>query len=173
MSQNYQYYVEGETEEKIIQVLKTDFQMIIPGKVKKFNVIEKLFVPSHLTPLKQGTVVILVFDTDTDNSSILQKNIEFLKKRSAIKNVICIPQIRNLEEELIRSCNIRNINELLSSKSTSMRDFKKDLCRCNGLSTALMRHGFDINKFWSSEPTGRFSGIQNNSIKIKQESSKP
>lgn len=27
-----QYYVEGEDEEKILSVLKTDLQLIIPGK---------------------------------------------------------------------------------------------------------------------------------------------
>lgn len=166
MAQNYQYYVEGETEEKIIQVLKTVFQVIIPGKVKKFNVVEKLLLPSHLAPLKRGTVVILVFDTDTDDSSILQKNIDFLRKRSAIKSVVCVPQVRNLEEELIRSCSIRNIKELLSSKSNS--DFKNDLCRCHGLPTSLLRHEFGIEKFWSSKPTGSFSDIPNESKKIRQ-----
>lgn len=170
MAQNYQYYVEGETEEKIIQVLKTDFQVIIPGKVKKFNVVEQLFSPSHLMPLKRGTAVILVFDTDTDNSCILQQNIDFLVNSTAIREIICIPQVRNLEEELIRSCNIRNIHELLSSKSTSNRDFKKDVCKCNGLSSALIKHGFDIAKFWASLPTGNFTRIPNDSKKIKQKS---
>ena len=170
MAQNYQYYVEGETEEKIIQVLKTDLQLILPGKVKKFNVIEKLFSPSHLMPLKRGTVVILVFDTDTDNSLLLQRNINFLKRSSAIKSVICIPQVGNLEDELIRSCNIRKIKELLSSKSD--REFKKDVCNCNGLYASLKNHEFDIRKIWSSQPTGNFMTISNDSEKIKQDSSK-
>ncbi|WP_320128178.1 hypothetical protein [uncultured Sphaerochaeta sp.] len=151
MAQNYQYYVEGETEEKIIQVLKTDLQIIIPGKVKKFNVVEELFSPSHLTPLKRGTVAILVFDTDTDDSSIVQRNIKFLNGKSAIKSVFCIPQVKNLEEELIRCCNIRKIKELLSSKAD--RDFKKDVCNCNGLMSSLLKHEFDINKFWSGVRT--------------------
>ena len=34
----YHYFVEGEDEEKLIQVLKTDLRCIIPGKVQKFNV---------------------------------------------------------------------------------------------------------------------------------------
>lgn len=166
MAQNYQYFVEGETEEKIVQVLKTDLQVIIPGKVKKFNVIEKLFALSHIVPLKHGTIVVLVFDTDTENSTILQKNIRFLTSKPAIKKVICIPQVRNLEEELIRSCSIRKIKELLSSKSDS--EFKKDICSCNGLHVSLEKHGFDMGKFWSSTPTGCFSEFPNDSEKIKQ-----
>lgn len=52
--------MEGETEEKIIQVLKTDLQLIIPGKVKRFNVVEKLFSPSHLAPSNQQQFHFLV-----------------------------------------------------------------------------------------------------------------
>jgi len=125
-----------------------------------------LFSPAHLAPLKRGTIVILVIDTDTDDSSFFQRNISFLKRRSAVKDVFCIPQVANLEEELIRSCSIRSIKELLSSKSNS--DFKNDLCSCHGLPASLLRHDFDITKFWSSKPTGKFSAIPNDSDKIKR-----
>lgn len=37
----YQYFVEGEDEEKLVKVLKTDMQLIAPGKVSCFNVVEK------------------------------------------------------------------------------------------------------------------------------------
>ena len=33
MGKYYQYYVEGQDEEKIIQVLKTELRLIEPGKV--------------------------------------------------------------------------------------------------------------------------------------------
>lgn len=39
-SKYYHYFVEGEDEEKLIQVLKTDLRLIVPGKVQKFNVVE-------------------------------------------------------------------------------------------------------------------------------------
>lgn len=44
MRQNryYHYYVEGEDDRKVVNTLKTDMQKIIPGKVEKFNVVEKL-----------------------------------------------------------------------------------------------------------------------------------
>jgi len=33
----YHYFVEGESEEKIVNILKTELQWIVPGKVQKFN----------------------------------------------------------------------------------------------------------------------------------------
>ena len=39
MGKNYQYYVEGEDEEKIVKVLKTELRLIEPGKIEKFNVL--------------------------------------------------------------------------------------------------------------------------------------
>ncbi len=37
----YHYFVEGEDEEKILKVLKTDLRLIEPGKIQKFNVVDK------------------------------------------------------------------------------------------------------------------------------------
>ena len=66
----YHYFVEGEDEEKLIQVLKTDLRCIIPGKVQKFNVVDKKLNKARLMSLKMGTSVVLVFDTDTGNIDI-------------------------------------------------------------------------------------------------------
>lgn len=40
-SRYYHYFVEGEDEEKLLKVLKTDLQLIAPGKVQRFNVIQE------------------------------------------------------------------------------------------------------------------------------------
>lgn len=37
MAKYYQYYVEGQDEEKLIQVLKTELRLIEPGKVEKIQ----------------------------------------------------------------------------------------------------------------------------------------
>lgn len=121
----YQYFVEGDDEEKLIKVLKTDMQLIVPGKVQKFNVVEQKLTKLRLMSLKSGTTVVLVFDTDTGKSSVLKENIAFLEKESAVAEVLCITQVKNLEDELKRSCNIKQIKELTGSKSNS--DFKRDL----------------------------------------------
>lgn len=82
--QYIQYYVEGQDEEKILSVLKTDMQLILPGKVSKFNVVQNKLTRARLMNLRPGTMVVLVFDTDTNNSKILKENIDILKKFSAV-----------------------------------------------------------------------------------------
>lgn len=117
MGKYYQYYVEGQDEEKIIQVLKTELQLIAPGKVEKFNVVSEKFTELRIMPLKMGTIVVLVFDTDAGNIDTLKENIKFLNKQRTIKKVLCITQVKNLEDELKRSCNIKEIKELTGSKN--------------------------------------------------------
>ncbi|SCI29950.1 Uncharacterised protein [uncultured Blautia sp.] len=89
MAKYYQYYVEGQDEEKLIQVLKTELRLIEPGKVEKFNVVSEELTKLRIMSLKMGTIVVLVFDTDAGNINTLKKNIKFLKEQKAIKNVLC------------------------------------------------------------------------------------
>ena len=67
----YHYYVEGDDEKKVIDTLKTSMQLIISGKVDVFNVIERKFTRNQIMRLKQGTIVVLVFDTDTNQVDTL------------------------------------------------------------------------------------------------------
>lgn len=162
---NYQYYVEGEDEKKLIHTLKTDLQCIVSGKVDRLNVIQEKFPIARIRTLKQGTTVILLFDTDVEKTDILKNNIEFLRKHSAIKEVICIPQVKNLEEELLYSCNIKDIEKL--THSCSKKDFKRDLIKCTNLKERLQVCGFSVDKLWSRQASGVFGDIINGSEKIK------
>lgn len=162
----YHYYVEGQTDAKMISTLKTDYQFVVPGKVEKFNVIEEQLTPKRTMGLKKGTIVVLVFDTDTNNNSILDKNIRFLKQQKNISRIICITQVGNLEDELMRSCNIREIKELTGSRSNS--DFKNDMLKQNNFKKKLDTKYFDFNKFWSCSATNQFSYITNEAAKIKK-----
>ncbi len=73
----YQYYVEGADDKKLVDTLKTDMGLIIPGKCELFNVVEKMLTNNHIMNLKENTIVILVFDVDTGNTKILKQNIMF------------------------------------------------------------------------------------------------
>ena len=73
MGSYIQYYVEGEDEEKLVSVLKTDLQMIIPGKISKFNAVQNKLTKVRLMNLRSDTTVVLVFDTDTDSAAIDQE----------------------------------------------------------------------------------------------------
>ena len=81
----YHYFVEGEDDRKVVNMLKTDLQWIKPGKVQVFNVIEEELTSLITRTLKPGTTVVLVFDTDTGKTNTLNKNIRFLQKDSNVK----------------------------------------------------------------------------------------
>lgn len=155
---NYQYYVEGENERRLVEVLKK-LKYIKSGKIQVFNVVQETIKETHTMVLDDNTTVILVFDTDTGNIGKLKDNIEFLKKRPNIKEVLCIPQVHNIEEELVRSCcNINNIKDLLGSKSH--KEFKSDFNKNKDIDKHLKKAGFDFKKLWRKETDGVFSDIK-------------
>ena len=161
----YQYYVEGEDEKRLFETLKGDLGCIASGKVEKFNVIQNKFTIARVRPLKRDTIVVLVYDTDVEKTDILQQNVTFLQKQSGIKDVVCIPQVKNLEDELLYSCRIKNICELTNSKSK--KNFKSDFIRCTNLGSRLTKCSFDFSKFWSRVPDNKFSVFGNDAKKIK------
>ena len=162
---NIQYYVEGDDEKKLLNVLKTQLKLIRPGKIQKLNVISEYITDVMLRTLKKDTWVVLVFDTDTNQVDILQKNIKKLNQCPYVAKVITIPQVRNLEDELLRSCKIRKITELLNSRSVSK--FKSDLIHISNLDAKLLEHQFNINNFWSQTPPSPYQAISNESQTIK------
>ena len=166
MGKYYHYFVEGDDDRKVVNALKTDFQFIISGKVDKFNVVDKEIKKTHLMKLKEGTTVVLVFDTDTGNVDILNKNIYFLKQQRMIEDVVCITQIENLEDELVRSTSIKEIKELTKSRTNS--EFKKDVLHISNLKERMEECSFDFSRFWSSKPKDRYKHLKNESEKIKK-----
>lgn len=160
---NYLYYAEGEDDEAIIKALKNKY--IISGKTLPFNVIEKKISHMKTRSIKEDTIIVLVFDVDTNNIDILSENITILKDCKNVKDIIIVPQVENLEDELIRSTNIKQPKEITNSKSNS--DFKRDLLRATNVLNLLENKKFDINKFWSKNPTNNFKKFQNMADKIK------
>ena len=160
-----QYYVEGDDEKKLVDTLINQLRAIKPGKVQKLNVVERKINDMRLRTFSPGMIVVLIFDTDTGNQDILSKNIEILKACSSVSEIILVPQVRNLEDELVRSCNIKRIEELLNSRSRS--DFKSDLIRISNLDKKLKEHQFNIELFWSGKPTAPYQDIENQAAKVK------
>lgn len=160
-----QYFVEGEDDKKVIDTLKTQMGLIKPGKVQVLNVVTAEITDLRLRALSPGTTVVLVFDTDAGNVDILNRNIKKLKDCKAVSNVITIPQVPNLEGELLRSCDIRKIEELLNSKSKS--DFKSDILRVTNLAAKLREHKFSIDRFWTATPGQPYQNVQNQSSQVK------
>ena len=159
MKEIYQYFVEGENEKRLIEVLKTDLRLIKPGKIQVVNVVEERLTDLKLRVLSSDTILIFVFDTDTNNVEILNENIEKAKKASNVKMVRCITQVRNLEDELVRCTNVRKIEELLDSKGRA--DFKRDFNKEKNLKQKLQNHSFEISKLWNQKPQKPFDKIVN------------
>lgn len=107
----------------------------------------------------------MIFDTDTKQVEILNQNIQKLKKCRFVSAIVTIPQVPNLERELVRSCNIRNITELLNSRSR--KNFKSDLIHVSNLEHKLIEHEFDLSVFWAQQPEQPYQDIINNSEEIK------
>ena len=70
-----------------------------------------------------------------------------LKKIVSKVLIVCLPQVLNLEDELERCTDVKNIKELTKSKSRS--DFKRDFCRLTDCRQALDIHHFEIGKMWA------------------------
>ena len=94
-----------------------------------------------------------------------RKSLQWAKKSSRVKKVYCITQVKNIEDELIRSTDIKRIEELLSSKSKT--DFKRDFIRERNLKQKLAAHSFDLNMLWCKEPQSPFENIRNESGVVK------
>lgn len=142
MKINYiQYFVEGECEEKLINTLKSELMVVKTG------------------------MVVLIFDTDTGNTEILNKNIKKLSECGSVADLVLIPQVKNLEDELVKSCRIRNVKELLGSKSN--KEFKGDFIRVTNLANKLKSKEFDINLIWKDTPLSPYQNIKNDARKIK------
>lgn len=161
----FQYYVEGEDEEKLINVLKSDMQCIVAGKVQVLNPVTEKISVMRLRTLKKYTTVILVFDTDVSETKILEENIKILNRCANVKNVYCIPQVFKIEDELERCCNINSIDGLLGTSGG--KEFKHRLIVEKNLKKKLEMAGFDIKKLWGKAPTGLFKDVPNDSDKIK------
>ena len=161
----YVYLVEGETEAKTVKILKEKY--IISGKVVILH--QKRICPTLLRTLTAHSTIILVFDTDVESTAkIIKQNIELLQNYGNNLDIVLIPQIKNLEDEFIFSTSIKNIKELLNSKSKT--EFKSAFLKEQNCLKKLADKNFDINKFWSrkADEHSVFYEYENHSNKIKK-----
>lgn len=161
----FYYIVEGETEKKLIEILKTEKKICL-GKIKILNVIQTQISQAFLRTLEPNTIVVLIFDTDIKKKDILEENIVKMKKNKNIKEIIFIPQILNLEDEIIYATNVNQIEELLGS--SSKKDFKNDFNSCSNIYSKLISKKFNISKIWTRNCTTTFKKFKNTSFKIKK-----
>lgn len=164
-TEHYIYLCEGQIEKKILEIFIKEFRILVPGKLEVFNVIQDRLKTSYLTAYSKYTHFVLVFDTDTDNSTILKENLRFLQNHLSKDKIIVVPQVRNIEDELVYCCDVKHIWDL--TKYHTLKDFKDNVITDNTFGKKLIKHKFNGKLLWSRTPRDKFSFCRNDSNKIK------
>ena len=160
----YHYFVEGACERKLISVLKEQKNIIISGKVDIINVVQERLTDLKLRPITTDTTIILIFDTDTGETEILRENLKILE-RNHYKKVWCVIQVKNLEDEIVRSTCLRDVKDLF--KCLSLEDFKEHFIKEKNLYKKLFDKKFNLDKMWITEPPEQYNWLENDGDKIK------
>lgn len=142
------YLVEGECEEKFINIYKTgEHAFLKPGQVEILNAVNKTITQARARAIKQNTVVVLVYDIDKGNQDILKRNIQTLKQYSLSK-IIHVQSVLNFEDEIIRSTNLRSIDEMFMTKG--IQNFKVAFLNHKDIAAKMSRIAFDPCQFWAT-----------------------
>lgn len=161
MSLKYIYLVEGQDEEHLIRLLK-DNNLITNGQVYVKNLIQEHISNVFLNRHNKNVVFILVYDTDIERLEIFDLNVK--KLNMVAKKIYHIQQVTNLEDELIRCTNVKQVKEITKSKSNS--NYKSDFQRIKF--NSLIDVCFNIDLLWSINPINKFSKYNQDSNKIKK-----
>ena len=148
MDKRYLYFVEGECEEKFINIFKAPpYNYFLPGKVVVFNFINKYITNKRLALIKPDTNIILVYDTDVRDIAKLEANIRILKT-SKFKHIYHIQSIQTFEDEVVFATNLSNINSFYGT--SSCEEFKERFLHqeCRSLVCKLDGCSLNLDKFW-------------------------
>ena len=167
MNEKCIYFVEGSCEKQLIDSLKQKPGKLIPGKVKVFNPVQNRLPKSLLLPIQPGTIVVLVFDTDKPDESVLSSNISLLTKYCCKVRIVNLLQVMNIEDELVRSTDVKSAPDL--TKSSGVNAFKSDFCKLPAAScrNLLERHHIDVGKLWCTPAPAPFDRLSRNETIVK------
>lgn len=167
MNQKCYYFTEGQCEEKLIKALKMKPALIIPGKVRVFNVIQNKLPVSILMTIDPGSIAVLVFDTDVEKTEHLRKNIELLKKVCTNVEILTVAQVLNFEDEIERTTDVNKAQDL--TKSKSIAEFKSAVSKMKEIEfrRALKRHNFNVAQLWIRRPQKSFAFLSQDGEVIK------
>ena len=81
--------------------------------------------------------------------------------------IIFLPQVLNLENELVRYTDVRTVMEL--TKSGSVKNFKTDFCKIKtkDCRSMLERNKLGYPRLWMTKAPEAFNFVDNNSFQIK------
>ena len=166
-NRRYFYLAEGECEEKLLNALKLKPLQIHPGKVEKFNIIQNELPTRKLMQYPSGCVVVLVFDTDKEETEHLKANLELLKTLPYNIEVMTVAQVLAFEDEIERTTDVKLAQDF--TKSETVAGFKSAVHRMGEepFRAALKRHKFDLSKLWTQKPPKAFSFVKQDGAKVK------
>lgn len=141
MNKNYIYLVEGKCEEVFIKNIKDKY--IKSGVIKIVNVAKERIKNELLRKMTINSYVILVFDTDVINFEILLDNKKRLERDY---KVIFLYQHENFEDELIKSTNLKKIEDMF--KVIGKDNHKYNFINCKDLNKKLEDIEFNFDKMW-------------------------
>ena len=169
MGSRFRYFVEGPCEEKLIKsFMYQPGSHFLEGRVEVRNLINAKMTKAFARTIERDTKIIIVVDTDVENTSLLDENINVLIDVSHVKreDIYLVLSVNNFEEEMLRSCDsISSIHQLFSTKG--INEFKNKFINHKNLEKKLLNAGFDIDKIWVSKPSNSFSKYNNDGTKIK------
>lgn len=157
------YFVEGQCEEVIVRSLIQDFHLLPPGRIKVLNITQKLFPQSRMFSLVPGTCVVFIFDTDAGTPQTVRENIAAIERMTTEVEVIVIPQYKNLEDELIYSCSLKEIRQITGSRSN--KNFKHDFIHASNVHSLLESCGFNFSRLWSRKADKEWEILRQGEIK--------
>lgn len=147
--QNYQIFVEGETEERLLKELK------VIGKIKKINLWDK-DISKLLRTFKPNTAIFVIYDTDAmqsdTNIARFNANLAILKRHKYLAGIL--QQTKNFEDELVYSCHqFRTVKDLFNAfNAVNADEFKTKFLKANNPLEILAKFGFDKYVLWQ-KPT--------------------
>lgn len=157
------YFVEGKCEEVLVRTLIKDFHLLPSGRVKILNIAQAKFPKSILFSLKPNTSIIFIFDTDAGNPQLVKETISIIESSTYGVDITTVPQCRNLEEELLYACDIKEIKHITKSKSNT--DFKSDFIHASNIKQLLESCHFDFEKLWSREVAKEWEKLRKGNIR--------
>lgn len=167
MNSVFYYFVEGECEKKLIDILKMpDSNILVPGKVQVFNVMQNLISKQRILAIPKTAHIIFVYDVDVLNVDILKRNVKTLEKYG-FKKIFHIHSFKKLEDELVHCTNVNNINSIFDTSSDD--EFKRCFLKAqdNGLKSKLIDLNFDSGKLWTRFDRNNLEQFySNNGIKL-------
>ena len=145
------YIVEGEIEEAFFVYLRQN-DFILPGKIKKFNLMQKDISPGEDFRSSRNSEFICIIDTDvmTNNTpNHLIKNLKILLKVvDSPKKVKLLAQNQNFEDELCRvlQCSKNFLPERINPKIKELKDCKQKLANMRPENYSRLLNGDSLRR---------------------------